>query len=150
MFSLSATVWDICSSHMHNVDLDLYNGPRSNTNIPIESQQLTSYMLEIIMFALLVTIYKMITFNLSKWSRYWTVDLQKCVTVKSYNVANYIVGWRFMANKMVKTCEFISNRFPLVHQRGVVYIYIYIYIDNSWKIITRPIILHVTHVIEIV
>ena len=47
---------DICSRNIHYLDLDLYNWPRSNVNVPIKSQYTTSNMQTIVTFALSVTI----------------------------------------------------------------------------------------------
>ena len=36
MFALSVTISEIFSGKVHDLDLDLYNGPWSNVNMPIE------------------------------------------------------------------------------------------------------------------
>ena len=49
---------EIDSGNVHNLDLNLQNGPMSNINIPIERPYSTFYLLAISMFALSVTIYE--------------------------------------------------------------------------------------------
>ena len=49
---------------MHDLDFDLYNGPRSNVNIPIESQQATFYVLATAIFVLSVAVYLIFSQNL--------------------------------------------------------------------------------------
>ena len=70
MCSLSATVYKIFSRNLHDTDLGLYNGQKSNVNIPIESHWMTSYVMTIVLFALpvRVTVCEIIMFNLPKWS----------------------------------------------------------------------------------
>ena len=45
--SINHRLRDICSRNMHNLDLDLYNGPRPIVNVPIKSQYTTFYMVTI-------------------------------------------------------------------------------------------------------
>ena len=49
---------------MHNLDLNIENGPRSNVNIPMESQWETSYVLVIAMFGLSPTVYEKCSRNM--------------------------------------------------------------------------------------
>ena len=51
---------------MHDLDLDLdiYNGLRSNVNLPIEILYETFYLLAKAMFVLFVAVYKIITYDL--------------------------------------------------------------------------------------
>ena len=45
------------------------------------------------LFALPVTVYVVITFNISKWFRFESVIFRKKVNFLSYIVVEYIVGW---------------------------------------------------------
>ena len=42
---------NIHSRNVHDIDLDIQNGPKLNINIPIESPHATSYVLAIAIFA---------------------------------------------------------------------------------------------------
>ena len=37
----------------------------------------------------------------------------------NYIIAEFVIGWLCVAYKMVKNGRFVSNRLPLVHQRGI-------------------------------
>ena len=78
IFYLSVTVYEIFTVKiLHDLDFDLKNGPRSNVNTPIESQQATSYMLAIVIFSLSVTVCEITTFNLPKWSQFESFTFKK-------------------------------------------------------------------------
>ena len=47
---------DIHNQNVHGLDLVLYNEPRSNVNMPIESLHATFYIIAMAMFALSVTV----------------------------------------------------------------------------------------------
>ena len=51
---------------MHDFDLDIQNGPRSDVSRPIESLDMNSYLMTIVMFALSLTKYEIFAnqFNL--------------------------------------------------------------------------------------
>ena len=55
------------------------------------------------MFALPVTAYEIILFNLSKWSVFESMTFREYdIIISSYNVTKYVVRWLLMACKMVK------------------------------------------------
>ena len=57
MFALSGTVLEVFAVEMCvDLNLDLYNCPRSNLNMLIENLCETSYFMAMLMFALSVTI----------------------------------------------------------------------------------------------
>ena len=45
-------VQDIFSKNMHDFDLDLWNGPKSDVNKPIKRSYVTSYLMEMALFVL--------------------------------------------------------------------------------------------------
>ena len=45
---------------MHEIDLDLQNGPRSNIIMPIESHCVTFYFMTTVMFTLTINVYEKI------------------------------------------------------------------------------------------
>ena len=49
----------------------------------------------IVIFALPVTVYNTIKFNLSKWSVFESITFKKYVNIMNYNVAQYVIGLRF-------------------------------------------------------
>ena len=49
---------DINNRNVHDFDLDLCNGPRSNLDIPIERPRAISYVLAIAMFAISIIVYE--------------------------------------------------------------------------------------------
>ena len=55
-----------------------------------------------VIFAIPVTIYEIITFNPSKWSVIESIIFKKEIDIMSYNVTEYVVGWFLMAYKLVK------------------------------------------------
>ena len=61
-------------------------------------------MLAIVAFDMFVIVCERTTFNFPKWSRFESLTFKKLVKVMSYNIAEYIVGWLFVAFKMVKNC----------------------------------------------
>ena len=52
---------NICSRHMHDLDLDLQNASRSNVNMTIECQYMTSCLSALVMFFVSVAIFKIFT-----------------------------------------------------------------------------------------
>ena len=48
----------------------------------------------IVVFTLPVTIYKIMTFNISKWSVLESMIFKK-VNIMRYNADEYVTGWRF-------------------------------------------------------
>ena len=48
------------NQNVHDHDLNLYDGPRINLNIPIESPDTTSYLMTIVLLARYLTIYEII------------------------------------------------------------------------------------------
>ena len=47
------------------------------------------------MLAQTVTAYETIKFNLSKWSVFESITFKKWVIIMIYNVAEYVIEWRF-------------------------------------------------------
>ena len=64
VFPISHHFQDIYCKNEYDLDLDLEHGPRSTVNIPIERiYATTSYLLEIVTFALSATIFEIFTGN---------------------------------------------------------------------------------------
>ena len=69
MFTISVTVCEIFSQNMHDFAIDLWNGTRSNVNMPMERLYATSYLWAIVMFALssfASEMYTNFTFNIGQ------------------------------------------------------------------------------------
>ena len=47
------------------------------------------------MFAQPASVYEIIKFNLSRWSRIESITFRKEANIVSYNVTEYVIGWRF-------------------------------------------------------
>ena len=83
--------------------------------------RMSYYMLTIAIFVLFVTICEIILFKLLKCSPSGSLTFKKQVKVRSYNVAEYVfvVGWLFNELQDGEKWWIISNRFCVVHQRGI-------------------------------
>ena len=61
----------------------------------IESRHATITFVAIVMFAIPDTLYEIITFNLFKFSVFSPMTFKMQVNIMTYNVAEYVDGWRF-------------------------------------------------------
>ena len=61
MFAPSVTICEMLSQNIHDLDLDLWNGLRSNVNTQIERRYAYFYLLAIAMFVLSVGVWETIT-----------------------------------------------------------------------------------------
>ena len=73
---------------MHDLGFNLYNGPKSNVNTPFESQQATSYVLAVVIFAQSVTVCEISMFNVPKLSRLESLNQLIAVMLINAGLAN--------------------------------------------------------------
>ena len=70
-----------------------------------------------VILAMPVTVCETITFNLSEWTVFESMTFKKWVNIMSYNVAEYVNGWRFNGiNDDEKKFRIYLKPFCVVHQ----------------------------------
>ena len=56
----------MCYQNVHDLDYDLENSSRSSVNIPIDSKEMTCYLMAIVIFAIANTISQIFTFKIMR------------------------------------------------------------------------------------
>ena len=111
-------LWDTLSRNVHDLDLDLSNGPRWNVNTPIERPHATFACVDKCNVSLSVTVCEMITYELRRWTRFDLFTLK----TKVKNVDDLNENWQTYSLRQ-RTCVCKNARFYFQRWHLVTYIH---------------------------